>query len=229
MKLYTYNRVSTDDQKIGLQVYRERMQSFCIRWSHEIIASFEDEDVSGGIPLKERPEGSKMYISLMQHKADGVLFDNISRMFRDMEDGVSTANRFQEAGIKMYVSDGSSDPIDIETESGFTFFVFQLMYAHLERMKIRKRTKDAHTMRRKNNLPTSHTPYGFDKVDGKLVPNTNEMRWVRLIITMRNTDGATFDAIKDFLNNERIPTKKGGSTWTKKVVYGIYNYHSKLQ
>ena len=102
------------------------------------------------------------------------------------------------------------------------------MYAHLERMKIRKRTKDAHTMRRKNNLPTSHAPYGFDKVDGKLVPNKDEMRWVRLIITMRNTDGATFDAIKDFLNDENVPTKKGGSTWTKKVVYGIYNYHSKL-
>jgi DNA invertase Pin-like site-specific DNA recombinase len=171
MKLYTYNRVSTDDQKIGLQVYRERMQSFCLRWNHEIVESFEDEDVSGGIPLKERPEGSKMYINLMQHKADGVLFDNISRMFRDMEDGVSTANRFTEAGIKMFVSDGSSDPIDIETESGFTFFVFQLMYAHLERMKIRKRTKDAHTMRRKNSLPTSQTPYGFDKINGKLVHN----------------------------------------------------------
>jgi DNA invertase Pin-like site-specific DNA recombinase len=229
MKLYTYNRVSTDDQKTGLQVYRERMNAFCIRWNHEIIQSFEDEDVSGGIPLRERPQGSIMYINLMQHKADGVLFDNVSRMFRDMEDGISTANRFTEAGIKLFVSDGSSDPIDIETESGFTFFVFQLMYAHLERMKIRKRTKDAHTMRRRTGLPTSHTPYGFDKIDGKLVPNSIEQRWVSIIKTMRDVDGRTFDQIKDFLNQEKAPTKKGGATWTKKVVYGIYNYHNKIQ
>jgi DNA invertase Pin-like site-specific DNA recombinase len=229
MKLYTYNRVSTNDQKIGLMVYRERMQAFCIRWNHDIIDSFEDEDVSGGIPLKERPEGSKMYLNLMQHKADGVLFDNISRMFRDMEDGISTANRFSEAGIKMYVSDGSSDPIDIETESGFTFFVFQLMYAHLERMKIRKRTKDAHTMRRKTGLPTSHAPYGFDKVDGRLIENPIEQRWVKVILSLRNDENKTFDYIKDFLNQENAPTKKGTSNWTKKVVFGIYNYHSKIQ
>lgn len=228
MNLYTYNRVSTDDQKTGLQVYRERMKSFCIRWNHEIIQSFEDEDVSGGIPLRERPQGSIMYFNLMQHKADGVLFDNVSRMFRDMEDGITTANRFTEAGIKLFVSDGSSDPIDIETESGFTFFVFQLMYAHLERMKIRKRTKDAHTMRRKTGLPTSHAPYGFDNVNGKLVANETEQRWVRIIKTMRDSDGRTFDQIKDFLNQEKAPTKKGGANWTKKVVYGIYNYHNKI-
>jgi len=83
-------------------------------------------------------------------------------------------------------------------------------------------------MRRKNSLPTSQTPYGFDKINGKLVHNEKEQRWVRLILTMRNTDNATFDQIKDFLNNENVPTKKGGSTWTKKVVYGIYNYHSQL-
>jgi DNA invertase Pin-like site-specific DNA recombinase len=227
MKLYTYNRVSTDDQKTGLLVYKERMDAFCARWNHTIVDSWEDEDVSGGIPLKDRPAGSIMYKNLFLGKADGVLFDNVSRMFRDMEDGITTVNRFTESGIKMFVSDGSADPIDIESESGFLFFVMQLTFAHIERMKIKKRTKDAHTMRRKTGLPTSHTQYGFDKVNGRLVIREDEMDVVTLILKSRDEDKMTFDLITNNLNDQGIPSKKGGK-WSKKVVFGVYNYHKKI-
>lgn len=227
MKLATYSRVSTDQQKVGMEVYRQSVKNFSIRNEHEVVLTFEDEDVSGGIALKDRPSGSKLYEAAMARKIEGILADNVSRMFRDMEDGICMANRFREAGIKVFFSDFGAQPIDIETESGFLWFVMQLAMAHMERMKIRKRTKDSHAMRRKLSLATSHAPYGKDKTeDNRLVDNPAEMEVVNLIIKQRDALGYSFQAIADDLNKSSIPSKRGG-LWDKKAVSNTIKYYKK--
>lgn len=227
MRIGTYCRVSTDDQKTGMQVYRESVNNFCIRNNHTVSASFEDEDISGGMALKDRPEGAKLYEMAMAHRIDGILADNVSRMFRDMEDGISMANRFREAGIKVFFTDYGSEPIDIETESGFLWFVMQLTMAHIERMKIKKRTSDAHRMRRRNGLATSHAPYGYDKVDGRIIENNEEMTVVRFILLWRQ-DGESYDMIARRLNESDRKPKKGGQ-WSAKTIRDVVLYQEKLK
>ena len=140
------------------------------------------------------------------------------------------ANRFREAGIKVFFVDYGAHPIDIETESGFIWFVMQLTMAHLERMKIKKRTKDALRMRRNNGYATSHVPYGFDKEPGtgKLIPVEGEMRAVKTIIEFRNVRLWSYEKIADELNFKGIPAKKGGK-WDKKTVSNVYKYHTQLK
>jgi DNA invertase Pin-like site-specific DNA recombinase len=227
MKLATYSRVSTDQQKVGMEVYRQSVKNFSIRNEHDVILTFEDEDVSGGISLKDRPSGSKLYEAAMSRKIEGILADNVSRMFRDMEDGICMANRFREAGIKVFFSDFGAQPIDIETESGFLWFVMQLAMAHMERMKIRKRTKDSHAMRRKLNLATSHAPYGMDKTeDNRLVVNDTEMEVVNRMIEYRDGQGFSFQAIADLFNAEGTCSKRGG-LWDKKAISNTIKYYAK--
>lgn len=228
MDLAPYIRVSTDEQKTGLQVYRESVLMFAERNKYNVPVIYEDEDVSGGLAFRKRPEGRKVWEAAVEGRIKGILSDNVSRMFRDMEDGIVTANRLKEMNIKLFFVDYGSTPIDIQTESGFLWFVMQLTMAHIERMKIQKRTKDAHRIRRKNGLATSHTPYGKDKIEGgRLIDNPCEMSIVRKIVSMRDS-GCTFQSIADHLNHDKVPTKKGRE-WDKKTVSNTYNFHTLVQ
>jgi site-specific DNA recombinase len=241
MRLYSYNRVSTDDQKVGMAIYQENISWFCKRHGHTVIDEFTDEDVSGGKELKKRPSGEYLYQGLMLKQAEGVVCANVSRMFRDMEDGISTANRFKENGIKMFITDGSAEPIDIDTVQGFTMFTMQLLMAQIELMNIRTRTRNSARFRDRNNMASTHAQYGYDIVDKKQVVNEKEMRIVRVINSWRDSDNFDFKKIAELLNTSNIPSKNAGKVvkkegggeiiysgkWSSKTVKGVYEYHKK--
>ena len=234
MILHSYNRVSTDDQKTGIQVYRESIERFCKYGNHEIVGVYEDEDVSGGMPFKERPQGKLIYESLMNGDVDGMVADNVSRVFRSAADGFATIEEFRNAGVKFFICDQGQMPLDIDSEQGFMLFSFQLMYAQLERMKIKKRTTDAHSMRRKTGLATTHAQYGYNKVSehhagnliNKIVPCEVEQRIVAKILQW-SQEGKTKYSIAKSLNKKNIPAKKGG-IWTGKTVAGVISYQDKI-
>lgn len=232
MILDSYNRVSTDDQKTGMQVYRESIERFCQYGGHQIDITFEDEDVSGGLPFRERPAGKLLFNRLMNGEVDGMVADNVSRVFRSAADGFATIELFRDAGVKFFICDQGQVPLDIDSEQGFIMFTIQLMTAQLERMKVKKRTADAHKVRRKIGLATSHAQYGYDKivthhgdqVVKKLVVNTDEMLVVKQMFQWRS-EGMSFYSIAKTLNEMNIQAKKGGS-WTGKTVQGVIEYHN---
>lgn len=195
--------------------------------------TFEDEDVSGGIKFKERPEGRKLYQRLMNKESDGMVADNVSRVFRSAADGFATIEEFRDAGVKFFICDQGQAPLDIDTEQGFIMFTIQLMTAQLERMKIKKRTQDAHSMRRKTGLATTHAQFGYDKIVEKsgdhiirrVIENKAEQEVLSQIIEWHN-GGSTYYAIAMNLNEKGIPAKKGG-TWTGKTVKGVIEYFYK--
>ncbi len=218
-----------------MMVYKKSVFDFSERNGHNTLMSIEDEDVSGGIKFRDRPGGSVLYQAAVDGKIDGILADNVSRMFRSMSDGIETAEFFIEIGCKLYFTDYGQHPVDISTESGFMWFTMQLMMAHLERMKIRKRTKDSHTIRRNNGFATSHAPYGFDKptkeYEGqknlKLVVNKQEMAVVEAIFNWKEKHSFSYQAIANQLNEMDIKTKNGNA-WDKKTVFNVIKYHNSI-
>ena len=234
MILHSYNRVSTDDQKTGIQVYRESIERFCKYGNHEIVGVYEDEDVSGGMPFRERPQGKLLYESLMNGDVDGMVADNISRVFRSAADGFATIEQFRDAGVKFFICDQGQVPLDVDSEQGFMLFSFQLMYAQLERMKIKKRTSDAHKMRRKTGLATTHAQFGYNKISdtqysnivNRIVPCEKEQAVVKQIMELHISNISNYSIAK-FLNNNSIPAKKGG-LWTGKTVKGVIDYQLEI-
>lgn len=225
-----------------MAIYEENISWFCKRHEHTVIASFTDEDVSGGKELRKRPEGEYLYHGLMLKEAEGVVCANVSRMFRDMEDGISTANRFKENGIKMFITDGQAEPIDIDTVQGFTMFTMQLLMAQIELMNIRTRTRNSARFRDRNNMASTHAQYGYDIVDKKQIVNEAEMLVVKEIFAKRDS-GIDFKAIAACLNERGVLSKNAGKVvrqhdgtdlvysgkWSSKTVAGVYNYHQKKQ
>lgn len=223
MNLISYGRVSTQDQ--DLTIYMDQPRSFCKRHGHVLIKEFADHDVSAGIPFKERPQGSLAYQMLVEKRADGIIASETSRVFRDVEDGIVTMNYFSKIGISMfYCDDYTNEPISIDTPHGFRSAITPLIDAHMERLKIKYRTKKAMQYRRENNMVTSHAPFGFDVKDGMLVANNLEMRVVEIIFDLHK-EGLSYKSIADTLNINSIPTKLGKGAWYGKVIKGIIQFH----
>jgi len=101
-------------------------------------------------------------------------------------------------------------------------------------MKIKKRTADAHKMRRKTGLATTHAQYGYDKIAEphagnmviRVVPNAKEQEVVKAIMAF-NKAGLPNYAIAKHLNQMNIPAKKGG-IWTGKTIKGVIDYQLEI-
>jgi hypothetical protein len=66
-------------------------------------------------------------------------------------------------------------------------------------------------------------PYGSCVLDGKVVPNPVEIKVIRRIIALRKK-GMSFNAIKKWLNSQKVPSKTGRS-WSDKTVASILRKH----
>lgn len=229
MNLVSYNRVSTDEQKVGLQMYEQSIKRFCEYHNHTLVGQFQDEDVSGGIAFASRPSGSECYKLLMEGKADGIIVGDVSRMFRDLENGVVTERIFRENGIKMLFADGNGTPVDTTTETGFMMFLFPLLQAHLGRLNRKVTTTKNMEYRRKIGLATSHCPYGYYRSktegDNKLYENPDEMLVVDFIFDSVASSHTLTDIAK-MLNNQGIKSKTG-KLWSRASVESVQEYHSK--
>jgi DNA invertase Pin-like site-specific DNA recombinase len=226
MKLVSYIRVSTDDQKTGLEVYQKQCERFCETFNHELIQSFVDEDVSGKIEFKKRPQGKLCYELLMKGNV-GIITPNLSRIFRDAQDGMNTGFEFSNKGIVLYFTDMGGMPVNLKTSTGFMSFSMQLIMSHIERLMIIERTTNALKIKRENGQATSHVPFGFDKVGKSLVPNAKEQLVVDLINDLVERK-LSFLTISESFNDKGIKSKKGGK-WTSKTVKGVYEYNLKVK
>lgn len=228
MNVGLYLRVSTDEQQSGLKVYIQQAKDFCERYGHTYTDLFIDEDVSGDKELQKRPAGSKILQALESGKIQGIVSPNVTRLFRNLRNGVNTIHEFENKNWKMFVSDGYGLPVDISSIMGFSMFVDQLKYAQIERMQIAERTKNGMTYRRNNGKATSHTPYGYYRVedDKTLYHDDDEMAYVNVMVDLHN-EGMPYLGIAKELNEASVTAKKGGA-WTAKTVRGVIQYQQSI-
>ena len=229
MNILFYIRVSTDDQKESLERYRLKAKEFCSMHKHNLIGIFADEDVSGGIELFKRPQGKKLYEELSKHKDVAIATPDISRLFRDLRDGVNTLYDLQDLDIPVYSADMFGQAVDINTYMGFGLIIDHLKYAHMERLRIKQRTLDAMKGRRKVGLLTSNIPYGY-KLESdnskRILPDEREMLVVKEIVSL-SKQGIPFARIADKLNELNIPTKHN-KTWHAITVSKIVKYQQEV-
>jgi site-specific DNA recombinase len=225
-----YIRVSTDDQKEGLELYRQRAAQFCNQYNHQLIEIYSDDDVSGKIELFKRPEGKRMYNDLISGKINTIASPDMSRLFRDLRDGVNTLHDLETMKVKVFASNLYGDAFDLTSLRGFSMIIDELKEAQIERMRVSQRTTDAMAYRRRNSMATSHEPYGYIKETITIKNRTvhqlnecpNEMKVVHGIIKLKEK-GYSLKDIANVLKESKVPTKKGGK-WHPVTVQKIISY-----
>src|SRR5260370_1145060 len=129
---------------------------------------FIETGVSGSVPLKDRPEGSRLLAAVTS--ADVIVSAKLDRMFRSSDDALATLKGLKAEGIALHLIDLGGDVIG----NGIGKLVFTILaaVAESERDRIRERIRDV-----KRHLPSqgvyggAKRPFGFLGVAGRIVPN----------------------------------------------------------
>lgn len=220
MKKYIgYVRVSTDEQAengYGLQAQESAIKSYSAAMGYELERIVVDEGYSGA--SLERPGIQEIVNAMHGYEYAGVIvfkLDRISRILKDilnMHDDI-----FVPCGASLI---SVKEQFDTQTPIGKLFFQMIGGFAEFERSVIKDRMMSGRNEKAKQGLfAGGSAPYGYDLFDGELTINDEEAKVVRKVYQLR-AEKKTFQTIVDVLNENGVPTKRGGN-WSRKSVKTI--------
>jgi site-specific DNA recombinase len=217
-----YSRVSTADQQTRLRADRRRITAACTAYGYELTEFIEDEDVSGKVPLAERPSGRRVHQMILATRppADVLIVTSLDRLTRESEDGLALIRKMVPNGRRhplLLVS--LDDHIDLAGANGRFFAKLRVLLGEFERELIGERTSNALQQKRRTGKVYSAPPYGWDIADGELVRNPDEQAVLDLMRAWR-AGGMVDNAIAAALNEAGVPGKRGGR-WQANLVYRI--------
>jgi putative DNA-invertase from lambdoid prophage Rac len=194
MKVYGYSRVSTSEQADGgvsLDAQQRQIAGYAMMRGWDVTEHFVERGVSGSISLADRPEGQRLLAVV--EKGDVIITAKLDRAFRSAADALTVLEELKDQGVGLHMIDLGGDVCG----NGISKMVFTILsaVAENERERIRERIRDAKRhMASQGIYAGGKRPFGFDVIDGKLVPNDDEQAALARMKAMRG-EGATYRAI----------------------------------
>lgn len=180
-----YARVSTDKQSesgLGLDVQMRRNLALAqlIDRPHIFSHSFEDAGVSASVPFAHRPAAAGLMISAAANSAAGdrdvvVIAYDLSRLFRDVDDGRAMLKWFDERGVRVFLSNEGGNAIDASSAMGRFLITIRLAQGEFERGLTGERTKAALGALKARGGFVGEAPFGWRNIgDAQHEPNPHE-------------------------------------------------------
>jgi DNA invertase Pin-like site-specific DNA recombinase len=177
MAIYGYTRVSTAkqaDEGLSLDIQRRQLEGYALMHGLELTEIIVEEGVSGSVPISQRPAGSALFTKLKE--GDVVIAAKLDRLFRSALDALSVVEELKKRGVKLHLLDLGGDIAG----NGLSklFLTIAAAFAEAERDRIRERVSQTKADQRARGrfLGGPRAPFGFDIVDGELVPNEGEQK-----------------------------------------------------
>ena len=198
--IYGYCRVSTDMQECSAEAQQRMLKEYAARAGVELAAVYVDEDVSGSIPLKDRPQGKLMWDALAP--GDTVVITTKDRAFRSLIDAAATLMRWREYGVKLYIIDF---PVDLSTDEGEMVFLQGAVFSQYERKQIARRIRVGISHRKKSGMPYCYArPWGWVRSGDRWTHCPKERLLGDRVLAMRK-EGKSWYAIASHFMNEKKP------------------------
>jgi site-specific DNA recombinase len=172
MHLDAYIRVSkvagrSGESFISPEVQRQQIERWASAHDHQLIWHEPELDVSGG--TMQRPIFAQIMERVRAGQTDGVIVAKLDRFARTLVGALNTLEEFDRHNAALV---SVSDSIDLTTPTGRAFLRVLLVFAELERERIADGWGAAVESAIERGLHISPTvPYGYDRVDKRLVPN----------------------------------------------------------
>ena len=232
MKAVAYCRVSTNelDQKNSLQNQMRHYQELFKKQEYSPVnvgllyrkngttenleGIFADEGITG-TKKKNRKAMDYLLKCAENREFDVVYCKNVPRFARSVEDGAGDLKRLKQLGIKVIFEDGNMNYHDHESTINM-FLAIAQEESRAKSVACKFGIRKAQEM----GKWTSNCPYGYDRIDGYLKINLGEAEIVKQIYSYYAEKGFGHNKIVRWLNDENIPTKKGG-IWRQQHVKHI--------
>jgi site-specific DNA recombinase len=219
MKAGLYVRVSTEEQAIKGYSVPEQIDA-CKKKAQELGATdyilFCEEGESGA--YIDRPELERLIAAVQAGDIQLVVALDTDRLARDLGSQIVIANEIEQHAKLDFVFYSRGDP---ENPEDNLFFHIKGAFAQYERAKIKRNTtggRKRKAMSGKIVIPggwSGHPgPYGYKYINDDKGPRLeiieSEAKIVRYIFDLAYTEGYGILRIVDRLNQENIPSPKGG-------------------
>ena len=212
-----YIRVSTEHQANGYSLSTQK--ALLVR--HARDKGYEVADIYREVGLSgkntNRPELQRLLEDARHHRFDLVLVWKVDRISRNLKDLMGLIEELRDHGVEFAAADqqfDTTDPVGLLTLHVIGSF------AQFERELIVERTREGHLHRLKQgDWSCGPVPFGYRKVDGKLMEVPEEAEVVRyifeLFLKLRNRG-----AVARQLNEEGSRTRRG-CLWHRNTVTDI--------
>lgn len=206
-----YIRVSTAQQAsegVSLDAQEVRIRAYCDLHGLDLI----DIIVDAGESAKSlnRPGVQALLEKVQGKQCDAVVIHKLDRLFRCTQDALNTSQAFEKKGVALC---SITEQLDTSTPMGKFFFTITAAFAEMERAMIAERTKTGLVQTRRNGRQVGdRTPYGYNLVDGRLVPDAAEQA-VIADVNAQYTAGTGVHRLARWLTEQGIPTKEGKARW----------------
>jgi site-specific DNA recombinase len=155
-----YLRVSSEEQRDRetIEIQREFLEQYRSLYELEVADIYEDDGVSGTIPLHERPEGRRLLQDAKEERFGAVLIYKLDRLGRTLLVIVDAHDRLQEAGAALR---SATEPIDTSDPSGRLIFQMLASFAEYDKENIAERTRSGLRRAFSRGTHTGSIPYGY--------------------------------------------------------------------
>lgn len=221
-KAVGYVRVSTDKQAdtgCSLEMQIEKVRAHAALHDYELVDVLVDDGYSA--KNMNRPAIQSAIETLRNKTAQTLVIYRLDRLTRNVDDIRALIDEFFRSDDYSLVS--ITDSIDTKTPFGRMLITIISVFSETERELIGERTKSCLQHKKANNETYCKRLYGYNNVDGKLVPNENERRAVKLIVEHRDRFNYSFNQIAGYLNDIILQyPPPSGLKWYHHTVKAIY-------
>jgi DNA invertase Pin-like site-specific DNA recombinase len=203
-----YRRVSTADQVssgLGLEAQQTAIEAAAARLGLDLVQTFTDAGVSGGLALDERP-GLLAALDMLR-SGDTLLTAKRDRLGRDVLNVAMIERLVERKGARII----SPDAPDTNDPSARLMRQIIDAFAEYERALIRARTRAAMAAAKARGQRVGWIPYGQQLADDRrtLVPHPGEQQTLELLRQLRMLGYAQADIASE-LNRLGFRTRRGG-------------------
>ena len=136
-----YFRVSTAEQRDRQTIETQRLavQGLLDREGITAVREYEDDGVSGTIPLHHRPAGKRLLDDAHAGRIMQVIVYRIDRLGRDTADGLQAVRELETLGVSVR---SATEPLDTSSPTGRFLLTMLFGFAAFERDAIVQRSMD---------------------------------------------------------------------------------------
>jgi len=184
-----YVRISQPDETIENQ--RIKIEEFAKAKGFELVGVFADVDVSGTVPPRERPQYKSMLGFCRINNVKTIVFYDLSRLARSVEEGLGELKRLLEEGFNVYFAGMDFLNYDMDPMMKKKVIMDFLWFAEMYVEDIKKRTTVAMERLRR---------------EGKLYHRPTILHYLALYLTGKNSFSQVslgdIEMVKDHLRRE---------------------------
>lgn len=204
-----------DNQKNVIAHYVEGQVGLGEPW--ELVGYYVDDGFSG--KNLERPELSRLLRSVQSGEIDAVVVYKLDRITRSISDFFHIDRLMSEQECRLV---SVKEHLDTSTPLGRLLRTILLAFAEMEREVNSERVRDKMLAEaRLGRHLGGATPYGYDVLDRKLVPNPDEASVVKMIFA-KYVETRSLATVRDYINGLGYRTRlretkaglRGGGKWT---------------